>query len=106
MCGDQKVCIELKGYLPNDLRTDLIITLSANEINWVHQIENIKKNRNNFTFTMPPFPYHQQTRATVNIHIQYKQDTPYQSTYLYTRTLDGMKNKFISLCPMSFFLCR
>ena len=89
MGGNEKVCVEFKGNLPKDLKTNLTIIIIAKEINWIHQIENIKKNRNNFTFLMPPFPYHHINRTKVNIVIQYKQDILYQSNYLYTRKLDG-----------------
>jgi hypothetical protein len=95
MCGNQKVCVELKGHPPKDLKTDLIINITENETNWSHQIDNIKKNRNNFTFLMPSYPNAYINRAKVNISIRYKQDIIYQSNYIYTRKLDGMyKNLF------------
>jgi hypothetical protein len=106
MCGNQKVCVELKGYLPKDLKSDLNIYITENQNNWFHQIENIKKNRNNFTFLMPTFPYTFMNRAKVDIIITYKQDTIYQSSYIYTRKLDGMnKDRFQTIFYLSFF-CR
>jgi hypothetical protein len=89
MCGNQKVCIESKGFLPKDLKTDLTVTLIESQTNWFHQIQDINKNRNNFIFSMPPYPYLRTTPAKVTLRIQYKDETIYESTYIYTRTLDG-----------------
>lgn len=90
MCGNQKVCIESKGHLPKDLKTDLIITITETETNWFHQISNISKNRNNFIFSMPAYPYRRTTPAKVIIRFQHKHDIICESTYLYTLKLDGM----------------
>jgi len=88
MCGNQKVCVELKGHIPNNLKTDFTINIIENGIYWSHQVQNIKKNRNIFTFLMPPFPYANINRAKVNIVITYKQVIIHQSSYMYTRKLD------------------
>jgi len=102
MCGNQKVCVELKGNLPKDLKTDLIINITENITNWSYQVDNIKRNRNNFTFLMPFYPYTHTNRAKVNIIIKYKEDVIYQSNYIYTRKLDGRyKNLFLSI----FLIC-
>jgi hypothetical protein len=102
MSGDQKVCVELKGHLPKDLKTDLIIYITQDRLHWSHQIDNIKKNQNCFTFSMPPFPNPHLNRAKVNILMKYKQDIIHQCSYIYTRKLDGIDKIFFSI---SFYLC-
>jgi hypothetical protein len=107
MSGGQKVCIESKGCLPKDLKTDLAVTLTGTETNWHHEIRNVEKNRNNFIFTMPPYPYLGSTRAKVILRVHYKDDIIYESIYMFTGRLDGRINiefSFILYLFFSFFV--
>ncbi|CAF2409681.1 unnamed protein product [Rotaria sp. Silwood2] len=93
MCGNEKVCIELKGPITRNAITDLTITIVCNNINWFYQVQNIKKNGSSLTFLMPPFPSKNIIRAKVNIIIEYKQEIIQQSDYIYTKTLDVELNE-------------
>lgn len=106
MYGDNKVSVQLKGCLPKDLKTDLIINIIHHETGWFHQIENEKiiKNRNNFTFLMPPYPSNSMDRADVIIVIQYKQDIRYESSYIYSRRIDGMDKNLFHIIFHSYYL--
>ncbi|CAF0943769.1 unnamed protein product [Rotaria sordida] len=88
LCGNQKVCIELKGPITKNFKTDLTITITCNEINWSYQVDNIRKSGSNLTFLMPSFPHPNMNRAKVSIIIEYKQDIIHQSNYIYTKKLD------------------
>jgi hypothetical protein len=90
MRGNQKLCVEFKGPLPKDFKTDLIINITENTINWSYQVKNIKKNGNNLIFHMPAFPIAQIDRAKVNIVFEYTQEIIHQASYTYTRELDSM----------------
>ncbi|CAF3420769.1 unnamed protein product [Rotaria sp. Silwood1] len=88
MCGNQKVCIELKGPITKNYTTDFIITISCKDINWSHQVQNIKRSGHNLIFLMPSFPHRNIARAKVDIIIVYKQEIIQQSNYVYTKNLD------------------
>jgi len=89
MFGNEKVCIELKGHVPKDLHTVLLIILTEDQTNWFHPITNFRKKGTNLTFQMPPFPFPSIIRAKINIEIQYKQDIIHRVNYIYTSKLDG-----------------
>ena len=105
MCGNQKICVELKGHLPKDFETYLIINITDNQINWSCQVKNIKRNGKNLTFCMPSFPNAQINRAEVNIIIEYKQEIIYQTSYIYTKELDSMYENLFYNYLLSIF-CR
>ncbi len=105
MCGNQKVCVEFKGHLPKDFKTDLIINITENGINRSYQVKDIKKTGNNLTFHMPAFPNAQIDRAKVNIDFEYKQEIIRHTSYIYTRELDSMyKNIFYTYFRSLFFV--
>jgi hypothetical protein len=105
MCGDHKVCVELKGHVSKDLKTDLIINITQNEINWFHQIKNIKINQKNLTFLMPPFPIAGINRAEVNILFIHKEEIIHRCNYIYMSKIDGMyKNLFRTIVYPLYFL--
>jgi hypothetical protein len=97
MCGNQKICVEMKGTLPKDLKTDLNISITGNRIDPPFQVDNIKKNGNVITFYMPSMLHSQVIREKVSIIIRYKQDIIYQCRYLYSKKIEGMnKNVVVS----------
>jgi len=105
MCGNQKVCVEIKGPLPKDFKTDFIINITENRINRSYQVKDIKKSGNNLTFHMPAFPNAQIDRAEVNIVFEYRQKIIRHTSYLYNRELDSMhKNIFYTYFRSLFFV--
>jgi hypothetical protein len=105
MCGNQKVCVEIKGHLPKDFKTDFIINITENRINRSYQVKDIKKSGNNMTFHMPAFQNAQIDRAEVKIVFEYRQERMGQAIYTYTRALDSMyKNIFLYLFSICFFV--
>ncbi|CAF4608661.1 unnamed protein product [Rotaria sp. Silwood1] len=112
MCGNQKVCIELKGPITKNYTTDFIITISCKDINWSHQVQNIKRSGHNLIFLMPSFPHRNIARAKVDIIIVYKQEIIQQSNYVYTKNLDGLNensgnesNRLVVIRPSSSDNC-
>ncbi|CAF3331976.1 unnamed protein product [Rotaria socialis] len=88
MCGNQKVCIETKGTTGKDFKNNFSIIISCAEMQLSHRVQNWNKNGSNLTFRMPPFPPTDQSRAKVDLMIQYKQKIIYQTDYIYTKKLD------------------
>ncbi len=104
MCGNQKVCVEFKGPLPKDFKTDLIINITENRVNWSYQVKNIENHGKNLTFHMPAFPNAQTDRAKVNVVFEYKQEIIHQTSYMYTRELDSMYKNIFYTYFRSLFL--
>ncbi|CAF1000064.1 unnamed protein product [Adineta steineri] len=88
MQSKRKICIETKGPLPNDFKTNLVVNIIGNDINWSRKGEEIKKNGNNFSFDMPVLPNVHMNRLDAKINIEYKQNLIYQANYLYISSLD------------------
>ncbi|CAF2063057.1 unnamed protein product [Rotaria magnacalcarata] len=88
MCGNQKVCLEMKGSTGKDFKNDFIIIISCEELQWSYQVQDLKKNGNNLTFHMPPFSFTNVSRAKVKLLIQYKHAIIHQTDYIYTKKLD------------------
>ncbi|CAF1214092.1 unnamed protein product [Adineta steineri] len=88
MQSKRKICIETKGPLPNDFKTNLVVNIIGNDINWSRKGDEIKKNGNNFSFEMPVLPNVHMNRLEAKINIEYKQNQIYQANYLYISSLD------------------
>ncbi|CAF1109628.1 unnamed protein product [Adineta steineri] len=92
MQSKRKICIETKGPVPNDFKTNFVVNIIGNDINCSRKGEEIKKNGNNFSFEMPVLPNVHMNRVEAKINVQYKKDLIYQANYLYISSLDRELN--------------
>jgi len=101
MGGIERAYALLKGRFSKD---DITVFVTEDVTGWRQQIP-ITKNGNLIYFFMPAYPYSQYDRAATNIIIYCKGEELYQSTYLYSRSLDRKCNLLCFLSNL-FFFCR
>jgi len=87
MNGQEMIFIAFKGRIAKD---DLCFILSEQTTNWSQTIQKFMINGNFIYFPMPNFPYQQLNRVNATVTVYFKNQKIHESTYLYTKLLDGM----------------